>query len=43
MNFGYYLGIRERILSVEDGSIFVVSDFSDIASSPMVRKCLKRM
>ena len=43
MNFGYYLGIRERISSAEDGSIFVVSDFSDIASSSTVRQCLKRM
>ena len=35
--------IRERILSAEDGTIFVTSDFADIADSATVRQSLNRL
>lgn len=35
--------IRERILSAEDGTIFVASDFADIADSATVRQSLNRL
>ena len=39
---GIYTEIKKRILSSEDGSIFVTSDFSDIATITTIRKCLGR-
>ncbi len=43
MDNGYMLEIRERILSSEDGSVFVASDFADIADTTTVRQCLHRL
>ena len=43
MDNGYMLEIRERILSSEDGSVFVASDFADIADAVAVRQCLQRL
>ena len=43
MDNGYMSEIRERILSSEDGSVFVASDFSDIADTVAVRQCLQRL
>ena len=39
---GIYTEIKKRILSAEDGSIFVTSDFTDIATITTIRKCLGR-
>lgn len=35
--------MRERILSAEDGTIFIAPDFSDIADSATIRQGLKRL
>lgn len=43
MDNGYMLEIRERILSSEDGTIFVSSDFADIADTTTVRQSLQRL
>ena len=43
MDNGYMLEIRERILSSEDGSVFVASDFADVADTTTVRQCLHRL
>ncbi len=43
MNFGYTRRIRERILSVEDGTVFTTSDFSDIADNNTVRQNMLRL
>lgn len=43
MDNGYMSEIRERILSSEDGSVFVASDFADIADTVAVRQCLQRL
>jgi len=39
---GIYIEIKRRILDAEEGSIFVTSDFTDIATTTTVRKCLGR-
>lgn len=39
---GIYIEIKKRILDAEEGSIFVTSDFIDIATTTTVRKCLGR-
>ena len=39
---GIYIEIKKRILDAEEGSIFVTSDFADIATTTTVRKCLGR-
>lgn len=43
MNNGYTEQIRERVLSSPDGSIFVNSDFSDIADINTVKQSIKRL
>ena len=40
---GYMQKIRERILAAEDGSIFLTSDFADIADTNTVRSALYRL
>lgn len=40
---GYMKRIRERILSAEDGTIFAISDFEDVADSATVRQSLNRL
>lgn len=42
MTNGIYTEIKKRILGAEEGSIFVTSDFTDIATTTTVRKCLGR-
>lgn len=39
---GIYIEIKRKILDAEEGSIFVTSDFTDIATTTTVRKCLGR-
>lgn len=39
---GIYTEIKKRILNAEAGSIFVTSDFADIATITTIRKCLGR-
>lgn len=39
---GIYTEIKKRILYAEEGSIFVTSDFTDIAATTTARKCLGR-
>ena len=39
---GIYGEIKNRISVAENGTIFVTSDFTDIASLTTVRKCLSR-
>lgn len=39
---GIYMEIKKRIESADAGTIFVTSDFKDIATSTTVRKCLGR-
>ena len=39
---GIYKEIRKRIELVEEGTVFVTSDFTDIANATTVRKCLGR-
>lgn len=43
MNNGYTERIRDRVLSSPDGSIFVNSDFSDIADINTVKQSIKRL
>ena len=43
MNNGYTKKIRDRITQAPDGSIFVSSDFSDIADSNTVKQSLNRL
>ncbi len=40
---GYMQEVRERVLTAEDGSIFIASDFADIADSNTVRSALYRL
>ena len=40
---GYARQIRERIIAAEDGTVFIASDFADIADTTTIRQCLKRM
>ncbi len=42
MTSGIYSEIKKRIELSDDGSIFVTSDFTDIAKNSTVRKCLSR-
>ena len=35
---GYTKRIRERVLSLEDGTVFVMSDFADIADTSTIRR-----
>lgn len=39
---GIYLEIKKRIELAEEGSVFVTSDFADLATITTVRKCLGR-
>ena len=39
---GYTKRIRERVLSLEDGTVFVMSDFADIADPEAVANALAR-
>lgn len=43
LDSGYMKQIRERILSVEDGTIFATFDFADVANSATVRQSLNRL
>ena len=43
MNNGYAVRIKDRINSMPDGTVFLVSDFSDIADDATIRQNLKRM
>lgn len=43
MDNGYTKQIRERISFAEEGSIFVTSDFADIADAATIRQSLKRL
>lgn len=40
---GYMSGIRERVLSAEDGTVFVTSDFADIADTNTIRQSIYRL
>lgn len=40
---GIYNQIKMRIESTEDGTVFVTSDFADIAAMATIRKCLGRL
>ena len=40
---GYMSGIRERVLSAEDGTVFVKSDFADIADTNTIRQSIYRL
>ncbi len=40
---GYTRQIRERIVTAEDGRIFIASDFADIADTTTIRQSLKRL
>lgn len=40
---GYMSGIRERVISSEDGSVFVASDFADIAEANTIRQSIYRL
>lgn len=42
MSSGIYAEIKRRIVSAEAGTVFVTSDFKDIATITTVRKCLGR-
>lgn len=42
MTSGIYSEIKRRIELSDDGSVFVTSDFTDIAKNSTVRKCLSR-
>lgn len=39
---GIYTEIKKRIAMAEEGTVFVTSDFTDIATTTTVRKCLGR-
>ena len=43
MDNGYTKRIRERVLSLEDGTVFVMSDFADIADTSTIRQSLSRL
>lgn len=43
MEKGYMQEIQERVLTAEDGSIFIASDFADIANANTVRSALYRL
>lgn len=43
MASGYMSGIRERVLSAEDGTVFVTSDFADIADTNTIRQSIYRL
>ena len=43
MDSGYMRKARELVDAAEDGTIFVTSDFADIADATAVRQCLKRL
>ena len=43
MDNGYMQEIRARILAAEDGTVFVASDFADIADTATIRQGLKRL
>ena len=43
MDSGYTRQIRERILKAEEGTIFVISDFADIADTASIRQALQRL
>lgn len=40
---GYISGIRARVLSAEDGTVFAASDFADIADTNTIRQSLYRL
>lgn len=40
---GYMSGIRERVFSAEDGTVFVTSDFADIADTNTIRQSIYRL
>lgn len=40
---GYMSGIRKRVLSAEDGTVFVTSDFADIADTNTIRQSIYRL
>ena len=42
MASGIYTEIKKRIEIAEGGTVFVTSDFTDIATTTTVRKCLGR-
>lgn len=39
---GIYTEIKKRIAMAEEGTVFVTSDFTDIATTTTIRKCLGR-
>ncbi len=43
MDNGYTRQIRERIVTAEDGTVFIASDFADIADTATIRQSLKRL
>ena len=43
MNNGYSNAIKAMISEAQPGAIFIHSDFSDLADSATIRKCLSRM
>ena len=43
MDNGYTKKIRERVLSAEDGMVFITSDFADIADTTTIRQSLQRL
>ena len=43
MDNGYTKKIRERILSAKEGTVFITSDFADIANTTTVRQSLQRL
>ena len=43
MDNGYMRKTRELVDAAEDGTIFVTSDFADIADATAIRQCLKRL
>ena len=40
MASGIYTEIKKRIEAAEPGTVFLISDFTDIATTTTVRKCL---
>ena len=43
MDNGYTRQIRERIIAAEAGTVFIASDFADIADTATIRQSLKRL
>ncbi len=43
MDNGYTRQIRERIVTAEGGTVFIASDFADIADTTTIRQSLKRL